>query len=204
MDYLAMAVSAPGRALEWAMQVRLRTFSKWIFWPFGRKFQVAQKSLNRLKRAIFFQALLAQGKVDRILVSHDIHTKHRLVRRFFKNIRHPKASFSFILSFQTNITILHQINVKKCPSSIRCWDLNPRSSQHESPPITTRPWRFYSCKTLLKSGLFLIYFQCFQTSNVQQIFNRQNSFQGTTTFPPLTFPLLTFSPLRHFPSYRIS
>ena len=24
-------------------------------------------------------------------------------------------------------------------SSIRCWDLNPQPSEHESPPITTRP-----------------------------------------------------------------
>ena len=69
MDYLAMAVSAPGRALEWAMQVRLLTFSKWIFWPFGRKFQVAQKSLNRLKRAIFFQALLAPAAGHCLAVS---------------------------------------------------------------------------------------------------------------------------------------
>ena len=26
-----------------------------------------------------------------------------------------------------------------CPPSIQCWDLNPRTSEHESPPITTRP-----------------------------------------------------------------
>ena len=59
---------------------------------------------------------------------------------FFINGPFP-ASFSFILSpFQTNInTILQQINVKKCPSSIRHQDLNPRPSESESPPITTRP-----------------------------------------------------------------
>ena len=51
------------------------------------------------------------------------------------------ASFSFIFGlFQTNInTILQQINVKKCPSSIRCRDSNPRPLECESPPITTRP-----------------------------------------------------------------
>ena len=51
------------------------------------------------------------------------------------------ASFSFIFGlFQTNInTILQQINVKKCSSSIWHWDLNPRSSERESPPITARP-----------------------------------------------------------------
>ena len=26
-----------------------------------------------------------------------------------------------------------------CPSSLRCMDSNPRPSEHESPPITTRP-----------------------------------------------------------------
>ena len=30
------------------------------------------------------------------------------------------ASFSFISSFQTNFTILQQIYVKKCQSSMRC------------------------------------------------------------------------------------
>ena len=28
---------------------------------------------------------------------------------------------------------------ERCPTSIWCWDLNPRPSEHESPPITTRP-----------------------------------------------------------------
>ena len=42
--------------------------------------------------------------------------------------------------FQTNMnTILQQINVKKCQYSIQHWDLNPRPSELESPPITTRP-----------------------------------------------------------------
>ena len=34
---------------------------------------------------------------------------------------------------------LYQIHVKKCASSIGCCDSNPRPSEHESPPITTRP-----------------------------------------------------------------
>ena len=34
---------------------------------------------------------------------------------------------------------LQQIYVKKCPSSIQCWDLYPRPSECESPLITTRP-----------------------------------------------------------------
>ena len=38
----------------------------------------------------------------------------------------PGLFFVYFRSFQTNInTILQQINVKKCPSSIRRWDSNP-------------------------------------------------------------------------------
>ena len=49
------------------------------------------------------------------------------------------ASFSFILSlFQTNNTIFTTI-CEKCPSSIPCWDSNPRSLDRKSPPVSTRP-----------------------------------------------------------------
>ena len=43
-----------------------------------------------------------------------------------------------VLLWQT-FQFLQQYNVKKCPSSIRCWDLNPQRLEHESPCITTRP-----------------------------------------------------------------
>ena len=48
------------------------------------------------------------------------------------------ASFRLFSSFQTN-NFYNNKNVKKCPSSIRCWDWNPQLSELESPPITTRP-----------------------------------------------------------------
>ena len=52
----------------------------------------------------------------------------------------PGLFFVIFGLFQRNInTILQQINVKKCPSSIRHRDSNPRPSEHESLPITTRP-----------------------------------------------------------------
>ena len=47
--------------------------------------------------------------------------------------------FHLFSSFQTNTTFFTTIYMKKCPSSLRCWDLNPQPSAHESPPITTRP-----------------------------------------------------------------
>ena len=53
----------------------------------------------------------------------------------------PRARLSFIFGLfkQTSLQFLQQIYVKKCPSSIWCRDWNPRLSEHESPPITTRP-----------------------------------------------------------------
>ena len=45
----------------------------------------------------------------------------------------------FLLFFQTRITIFTTNKCKECPSSIRCWDLNSRPLEHESPLITTRP-----------------------------------------------------------------
>ena len=51
------------------------------------------------------------------------------------------VSFSFIFGLfkQTSLHLLQQICVKKCPSSIWCRDSNPRPSERESLPITTRP-----------------------------------------------------------------
>ena len=50
----------------------------------------------------------------------------------------PLLSFIFGLFKQTSIQFL-QLHVKKCPSNIWCRDSNPQPSEHESPPITTRP-----------------------------------------------------------------
>ena len=65
-------------------------------------------------------------------------TTQKINQSFFK-WANPGLFFVYFRSFQTNITILHQIYVKKCPSSIRCQDLNPRPFERESLPITTRP-----------------------------------------------------------------
>ena len=63
------------------------------------------------------------------------------------------ASFSFIFVFSNNYVLqfLQQINVKKCPSSIRRQDSNSQPSDYESPPLTTRPG--YCC---FYPGPFLI------------------------------------------------
>ena len=50
-----------------------------------------------------------------------------------------KCLFSFIFVFQTHIYFTTNRYVKKCPSSIWCWDSNSRPLEHESPSITNRP-----------------------------------------------------------------
>ena len=52
---------------------------------------------------------------------------------------HSRALFRLFSSFQPNITSFTTNKCEKCPSSIRCWDSNPRHSEHKSSPITTRP-----------------------------------------------------------------
>ena len=59
---------------------------------------------------------------------------------FFKKNGPTPASFCLFSSFQTNITnFTTNMNVKKCPSSIRRWDSNSQPCDYESPPLTTRP-----------------------------------------------------------------
>ena len=58
---------------------------------------------------------------------------------FLKKWAIPGLFFVYFRSFSQNInTILQQINLKKCPSSIEHWDSNTRPSECESPPISTR------------------------------------------------------------------
>ena len=51
----------------------------------------------------------------------------------------PSLFFVYFCLFKQTIQFLQQINVKKCPSSIRHWDSNLQPSDYESPPLTTRP-----------------------------------------------------------------
>ena len=61
---------------------------------------------------------------------------------FLKKWAIPGLFFICFRLFKQTLQFVQQINVNKCPSSIRCWDSwdsNPRPLEHESPPITTRP-----------------------------------------------------------------
>ena len=51
---------------------------------------------------------------------------------------HPGLFFVYFRSFHTNITIFNTNILGKCPSSIQCWDSNPRHVERESPPIMAR------------------------------------------------------------------
>ena len=59
---------------------------------------------------------------------------------FLKNVPTP-ASFRLFLVFSNkqHYNFYNKYMWKKCPSSIRCQDSNPRPSERESLPITTRP-----------------------------------------------------------------
>ena len=59
-----------------------------------------------------------------------------------KKLAQPRPLFRLIRSFQTNkITIFttDQCEKMSCSASIQRQDLNPRPSEREPPPITTRP-----------------------------------------------------------------
>ena len=58
--------------------------------------------------------------------------------QFFKKIGLP--GFFLFSSFQTWNFFYQQINVKKCPSSIRRWDSNPRPSALLPKPLDQGSW----------------------------------------------------------------
>ena len=45
----------------------------------------------------------------------------------------------FLVFFTKTLQFSQQIKFEKCPASIWHWDLNPRSSDREPHPVTTRP-----------------------------------------------------------------
>ena len=50
-----------------------------------------------------------------------------------------EAVFTYCTFSKHNLQFLQQLNVKKCPSSKWCWDLNPHTTEQESSPLTPRP-----------------------------------------------------------------
>ena len=52
---------------------------------------------------------------------------------------HPRPLCHLFSVFSKQTIQILQLNVKKCPSSIRRWDSNTQPSDYEPPPLTTRP-----------------------------------------------------------------
>ena len=96
---------------------------------------------------VVFQSKL-QSKISSIGTTNFLENNDRRARRQtpFKNqiysflIMYPRLFFVYFRLFKQTLQSLQQINrYEKCPSIIQCWDSNPQPSEHESPPITTRP-----------------------------------------------------------------
>ena len=83
---------------------------------------------------------------------------------------HPRPLFVLFLYFQTKNTIITiEIFVNNCPSSIQYGDSNPRPSEHEFPPITTRPFhskylQYLDQRTLTVGGSITVQMVCCFTS----------------------------------------
>ena len=83
--------------------------------------------------------LFHHKKCSPYLLGKNTPTKCQSVGHF-KKLGQPRPLFILFLVFSNkHHKFLQQIYAKKCPSSIRYWDSNPRPSECESPPITTRP-----------------------------------------------------------------
>ena len=71
---------------------------------------------------------------------------------FFKKMGYSRPLFRFK---QTFLPIFTANKCEKCPSSIRCWDSNPRPEEHKSPSITNRSSFPVSCRTPRLSPILL-------------------------------------------------
>ena len=74
---------------------------------------------------------------------------------FLKKWANTCLFFIYFRPFKHTLQFLQQINVKKCPSSIRCRDLNSQLLECESPPLTTRPGLLPSCYARIFTSSFL-------------------------------------------------
>ena len=100
---------------------------------------------NQLKFFIFLRKrfLFSESFTCYIIILQFTYLPHPelmgKISKFLKKWAIPGLFFVYFRSFSQNInTILQQINLKKCPSSIEHWDSNTRPSECESPPISTR------------------------------------------------------------------
>ena len=69
----------------------------------------------------------------------DKNASHFWIEVFYKRMDHLQPLFVYFCLFKQTLQFAQQINVKKFPSSIQCWDSNPQPLELESPPIANRP-----------------------------------------------------------------
>ena len=102
------------------------------FLNIGRRDGILHALLNIGHRDGILHALLSIGCLDGI---HRLLKNRKLQLTFFKWANTRLFYHFFSLFKQTSLQFLQQICVKKCPSLYS----NPWPSEHESPPVTTRP-----------------------------------------------------------------
>ena len=79
------------------------------------------------------QTSFKQTRIKKLILSQEVWPGGLW---FYLKNGHPRPAFSFIFVFSNKHTIFKANKCGKCPSNIGWWDLNPRASEHESPPIT--------------------------------------------------------------------
>ena len=114
-------------------------------WP--RKFEKKLISLHWPKTSIYLAFLLTHSKLT-------IFFLYLFLYSYFMSYPfNPGLFFVYFRSFSNkhHYNFYNKYMRKKCPSSIRCRDSNPRPSKRESLPFTTRPglppWKLtkFSC-----------------------------------------------------------
>ena len=145
-----------------------RSTSTWSFvlspsWPAAEESLLVRRRPRRTRRCRRSRfeprppSSTASASVTRTSSSTEVkdsETASGWVPPWFLKVGQPGLFFVYFPSFQTNNTfLLQKINVKKCPSSIRRRDLNPRPFEQESSLITTRPGLPGGCHLFAKSSL---------------------------------------------------
>ena len=95
--------------------------------------------------------------------------------RLFKT-GHPRLFFVYFCLFKQVLQSLQQIKVKKCPSSMRCWNSNPQPTEHESPPITTRP----GLQPVIDVSCIETFTMFFESQQPHEVSHPENILQGHT------------------------
>ena len=114
---------AKKRAKNWPL-VRRRTNTQ------GQGRKRSASSVNRWWEKV----ALFSPKIAQIVPTHFLH-KGGII--WYSPKSHQNIWAAFVGQFVA--ICLQQINMKKCPFSLRRWDSNPQPLECESPPITTRP-----------------------------------------------------------------